>query len=554
MRRITTILFLLICTMTMTAQKLAVESFALKLNDLTASTQSRNDSNGNACALVKVLLATSGATFKGNTVGNVDFDVNQYLVYMAPGSKRLQINLPNFLPLNVNFAEYGISSVERKQTYELVVVLPTTNVVTTADPGGNYFVLTVKPANAVVTIDGKSLNPDASGEYMKMYNYGNHSYSIVLPGYVEKTGNFTIEHGKKTELNVNLESAFATLTVTCPTTGASIYVDGKSVGTTSWTGFLQEGMYLIEAKKEGYRNVQKSVTLAERQKQTILLDSLSPIVGSLDIAYRPIGADIYVDGKKLDTTPSVLTNIPIGTHKLEIRKGGYVSETKDITIFEGKTATLQGSLSPVSFASGSSVSVIQEVDYIDSHTYVDLGLSVKWATCNIGASKPEKYGYYFAWGETSPKTDYSLLTYKYCRDTILTKYCKNLSPEIDDNKAVLDLEDDAAHVNWGDSWRMPTKEEQDELRSMCTWEWTKQNGVNGYKVTSKINGNSLFLPAAGYRGSGGRANVGSNGYYWASSISSDGSSYAYHLFFYSSLVLLNCSCRYYGLPVRPVCP
>ena len=119
--------------------------------------------------------------------------------------------------------------------------------------------------------------------------------------------------------------------------------------------------------------------------------------------------------------------------------------------------------------------------------YVDLGLSVKWATCNVGATKPEEYGDYFAWGEVEPKNNYSLSTYKYCNGTnnSMTKYsAKNdvNRGEFYDNKIVLGPEDDAATVNWGGEWRMPTKEEQDELRNKCTWEWTILNGVQGYAL------------------------------------------------------------------------
>jgi len=197
-------------------------------------------------------------------------------------------------------------------------------------------------------------------------------------------------------------------------------------------------------------------------------------------------------------------------------------------------------------------------------TYVDLGLSVKWATCNVGATKPEEYGDYFAWGETVPKSDCSWSTYKYCNGDFdeLTKYCSISSygnNGFTDTKTVLDPEDDAAHVNWGGSWRMPTKEEQDELRNTdnCTWTWTTLNGTNGYKVQSKKLGYTdkwIFLPAAGYRNGSDFVDVGSYGYYWSSSLTTVYPSYAYYLRFNSSYVNWNGSNRNDGLSVRPVCP
>ena len=193
----------------------------------------------------------------------------------------------------------------------------------------------------------------------------------------------------------------------------------------------------------------------------------------------------------------------------------------------------------------------------NGHAYVDLGLSVKWATCNVGADSPEDYGDYFAWGETTPKTTYNWSTYKYCKgsSTTMTKYCTYSDCGTVDNKTTLELSDDAAYVNWGGNWRMPTIEEQKELlnTSNCTWTWTTQNGVNGYKVTSKKNGNSIFLPAAGYRYDGNLYHAGSDGYYWSSSLYTSGSYSAYFVVFYSSSVDWFCFNRRYGASVRAVC-
>ena len=193
----------------------------------------------------------------------------------------------------------------------------------------------------------------------------------------------------------------------------------------------------------------------------------------------------------------------------------------------------------------------------DNHEYVDLGLSVKWATCNVGASKPEEYGDYFAWGETQAKSTYNWSTYKYCNGTYdsMTKYCTDSYFGTVDNKTTLEFTDDVAHVNWGGSWRMPTYEEQNELRNTnnCTWEWTTQNGVKGYKVTSKKNGNSIFLPAAGYRYNSDLNDPSSSGYYWSSSPIPNGSNYAYYLYFNSSNVdPANSNLRRFGFSARAV--
>lgn len=180
---------------------------------------------------------------------------------------------------------------------------------------------------------------------------------------------------------------------------------------------------------------------------------------------------------------------------------------------------------------------------------VDLGLSVKWADMNIGAEKPEDYGWYLAWGETEPKEEYNWSAYFDTNDggSTFSKYTIS-------TKTTLDPEDDAAHVNWGGDWRMPTWAEQRELLDNCTWTWTTLNGVNGHKVTSKVNGNSIFLPAAGGRDYGDLYGAGSSGYYWSSSHNPDRDYGAYGLYFGSGYWNWSNGSRYYGQSVRAVCP
>ncbi len=171
---------------------------------------------------------------------------------------------------------------------------------------------------------------------------------------------------------------------------------------------------------------------------------------------------------------------------------------------------------------------------VNGHEYVDLGLSVNWATCNVGASSPSDYGNYYAWGETKTKSDYSEDTYEYYNGEYID-IGSNISGTIYD----------AARSNWGGNWRMPTKAELDELRNDCAWSWTSVNGIEGYKVTGP-NGNSIFLPAAGYR-------IDEEiGYYWSATLYKDISDDAYFLYFFDGDYDWNYCNRYVGLPVRPV--
>ena len=182
----------------------------------------------------------------------------------------------------------------------------------------------------------------------------------------------------------------------------------------------------------------------------------------------------------------------------------------------------------------------------NSHEYVDLGLSVKWATCNVGANKPEDYGNYYAWGETTTKDNYSSSN---C-PTYGLSISELQSQGYIDSNGNLTARYDAARANWGGSWRMPTYDELNELLNNCTWTWTTQNGVNGYKVKGP-NGNSIFLPAAGYRYGSSLDDAGSGGYYW-SSTPHDSNDLACSLYFYSDGHSMYYDGRGYGQSVRPV--
>lgn len=190
--------------------------------------------------------------------------------------------------------------------------------------------------------------------------------------------------------------------------------------------------------------------------------------------------------------------------------------------------------------------------------WVDLGLpsGTLWATRNVGADRPEDYGDYFAWGETTPKDVYNWNTYKWTYTDSnghmgFSKYNCGDYVGMVDNKTELDLEDDAAYVNWGPWWCMPTKVQQDELHMKCNWTRTTQNGVNGYLVTGP-NGNKLFLPAAGYRYNNSTESAGLGGYFKSSTLYPSNSDRVYNLYFYMENVYRSVSQRLHGETVRAV--
>ena len=195
------------------------------------------------------------------------------------------------------------------------------------------------------------------------------------------------------------------------------------------------------------------------------------------------------------------------------------------------------------------ITVSKPTGTIEGHGYVDLGLSVKWATKNVGASSPSDYGDYFAWGETRTKSSY---TKSNCFDCLDGKSDGRWGIYKIGGKTSISPTSghDTARENWGGTWRMPTITEFEELRKKCKWKWTSQGGHKGYKVTGP-NGNSIFLPAASLRD--GTNGVGRGGDYWSSTLHSSESGYARHLYFGSGyLGTDNGVARFYGQCVRPV--
>ena len=220
--------------------------------------------------------------------------------------------------------------------------------------------------------------------------------------------------------------------------------------------------------------------------------------------------------------------------------GASAQNTHDIVVWHGtQSQTIQA---------------VDSITFVESKvepTYVDLGLSVKWGTCNIGAKNPEDFGNFYQWGDVATKESYDWDTYKYGTDrTNLEKY------NVKDGKTVLDPEDDAAIVNLGEGWRMPTPAEIKELVDNCTWEWITVNNVKGYKVTAKY-GNSIFLPAAGVMFTKNPYYGGQYGYYLSNTLREGEESYvkmyAQGFSFQSDKYQTDDRiARNYGITVRPV--
>ena len=402
---------------------------------------------------------------------------------MSPGKKWLKVKCPMRKTLTVYIPDYIGEGVKANRIY--ILDLSGYPVSGTVAPAAvevethQFLVLTVSPKNARVEIDGEERAIDDNGEGSYYLERGMHTYAVSAMGYAPQSGSVAIGDERR-QLEISLESTMARLRLTCETPGVSFYVNEQRKGTDNWTGDLLADTYVIEARKEGYRTQSRTVTLTERGEETIAFPALEEITGSLVVDYKPVNAEVWIDGEKAGLSPDRFS-VMVGSHEVELRKAGYASKTESVSVKEGEETLIGGTLSKETVAQAASQSG-ESSGTINGHEYVDLGLSVKWATCNVGADIPEGNGDYYAWGETETTASYEKGNYE------------TWEKEIDD---IGGTSRDVAHVKWGGTWRLPTRAECDELRKNCTWTWTTQGGHSGYKVTGKNGRASSSPPPAG---------------------------------------------------------
>ena len=474
------------------------------------------------------------------------------------GTYRYKVSAPQY---HSKEGTVTVSDPENKtvETVELLPSFGTLNILTQ----GNL-------AGAVIYIDNDNVGTVPAA--LLRVQSGSHTLKLMKPKYKTYVQQIDVKDGQGLTLTPVLEPNFTKVKISCPE-GGEIWANGQKLGNSPWTGDLEYGSYSMEVRKPSHRTAYQNMEFTELSDKEINLSSPIPIYGSLSIDCSP-DAKVTIDGAGAEDSPVFMSKILIGEHTVMFEKEGYASKTMRVNVTEGNTFELKATLEKKTVAAVPSVqgsakqTTPQNNTYPSSgvngtengHEYVDLGLGVMWATCNVGATKPEDYGEYFAWGETNPKSEYYWENLKYhtkgdsFENVKLSKYVTNKKYGTVDNKTRLDICDDAARANWGENWRMPTKDEFQELIDKCVWTWTTQGGHNGYKVTSKINGNSIFLPAAGHRElySGFLLLLDKYGQYWSSSLFAGYSIKAENLTFHSSNVRVSEDYRYEGYSIRPV--
>ena len=392
------------------------------------------------------------------------------------------------------------------------------------------------------------------------------SGSTITATWAEGEKVALIHNGVSDEMTVSSVSggsATITGTITSPADGEDVTIIYPSSAADGTTGNIKADLlYAQNGLLTGAGSISENYD-ARKGSGKLKVDGTATLDGSVSLTnqfaifkFTVRGADgtTVISAKPLTVTIGTQDYVitpAAATDVLYAALPAVSGEKVSFDVTDGSDRTYTCAKLSVSFAAGSYYqSTLKMREYVDLGIVVG-GKKIKWATCNVGAANPQDYGDYFAWGETTTKTDYKSDWSNYFDTSdggsTFTKYNK------DGGKTVLDLEDDAANANWGGSWRMPTDAEWTELRTECTWTWTTQNGVNGGLVTGK-NGNSIFLPAAGRRNgtSLDDADVGSAGDYWSSSLYEYHSVYARNVDFRSVEVYRGIYGRCAGHSVRPV--
>lgn len=332
----------LLCLADVHAQKLNVESFVVKSNDITARTQPRQDINGNDCALIKVQLAATNAVFEGNVIGDVAYNTSEYLVYMAQGSKKLTVKLEGYLPLEVGFQNFDIKPLEPKTVYLLTIsgVINGKEQEPVRTKTG-WIILDSEPSGASVYINDEFVGNTPLSNYKQAY--GTYQYKLESPNYHPATGIIELNVGRF-EQKIALKPAFGSISVNSSIAGAKILLDGKQTGrqTPATLTEIPSGPHSITLQMDKYAPRQQEVMVEDGQtaKVSMTLDARFAriTISTLD------GAEIYSNGKLLGKG-RISEEMMEGYYDLEARLNHHKSVTKQIQVVAGQSQEI--TLNPI---------------------------------------------------------------------------------------------------------------------------------------------------------------------------------------------------------------
>ena len=328
------------------AQDVEVKKFEQLVKDQTAVTSPRKDINGNACGLVKVALKEAGAEFEGSVMGDVEFTGNEYLVYMPNGSKRLGIKHPDFLPTTIVFADYGTKRISSSTTYELKVKTNKKKAKVDNSKKG-MAVFNIKPSNAMLLIDGQ-IADGSGGAYTLSLPYGTHYYTVKIKDF--SLNNQTVQIDKNAKnINVDLTEFFAKVDVSCLTEDAEISVNGEQKGVGKWSGLVAPGRCMIQANKEGFHSLTKTIDLLDEETMSVNFEKMLPITGILRVENQLKDCDVYIDGKKVGKTPWVDKEMPIGEYQLKVMHEYYKPYQTTLVVNEDQELCVNENLEPTKF-------------------------------------------------------------------------------------------------------------------------------------------------------------------------------------------------------------
>lgn len=427
------------------------------------------------------------------------------------------------------------------ETSEGVITVDGSNDVKTIDmtPAYSYLDIETEPSGASVFIDGEIVgtSPVRLSDRIKK---GTVSIRVQKDMYYPKEMKFDISGDmQRHTATLTLSPQFGTVTCRCEDPDAELWIDNRMVGIGTWTGVLSSlSSHFLEVRKKGHLSQSINFEVIEGDTITKVIGAPEPLYGSIEVISIPSGATVRLDGKNVGVTPFILNNVLAIEHQIELSKDGYDVFTSTFTVSHNQkfsqsyTLTKNDTGTSLTYQQSSSNA---ETGTVNGYEWVDLGLSVLWATCNLGASTPSDNGEFYAWAEISPKSSFA--------------EANNEAIRINDISGNSDY--DAAAAKLGGGWRMPKKEEFEELLEKCDWQWTNIDGHNGYKVIGP-NGNSIFLPAAGYCYGNSVYGTDLRGYYWSSCSDTDSFKDVFCLYFYRGYHRIYLYDRSDGRAIRPV--